>query len=266
MTLGARPELLDRGIEVCERRGYETTRPTSGREPDGLAEPGPAADALVPAGVRPVAVEPLSAAAVTPTNLLSRLWDDHDRGRAALFVVPDGEAERALSILTDPPFVAAEADGRREFYAGPDRVPLAEGGYALARPSEAYRWGEEPAAEARPADPDATGDRLVLRAGNGPIVVLSGVDALDCPPRDRVPFSYGRGADKRIRVRTSDGDVIGSFAGVRALRDAGFEPIPMPLVPEHVLGTAGEAGATWALVTVDGDDATIHSARGARPL
>ncbi|MFB6305340.1 MAG: hypothetical protein ABEH47_09245 [Haloferacaceae archaeon] len=256
MPVGTATDLLERGVDVCERNGYRVTRPESGREPDALAEPGPEATALVPAGVAAVAVEPLRAGEATPTTLVSRLWDAVDRGRGVLFVVPDAAVGTALDVLRDPPFVAAaDGDGRR-FYNGPDRVALAGGGYALARPAAEYRWREARAEEARPGR-DVEGSRLVLRAENGPIATLDGVAALDSPPADVFPFSYRRGPEKRTRVRGSDGREVGAFAGVRALRDAGFEPVPMPLVPEHVFGDA-EPATAWTVLDGDGELRTVR--------
>jgi hypothetical protein len=91
----------------------------------------------------------------------------------------------------------------------------------------------------------------VLRAGNGPVAVLGGVDALDRPPADRFPFSYARGGEKRIRVRNSAGEPVHSAGGVRALGEAGFEPVPMPLVPEHVFADPARAARSWTVLPAD---------------
>ncbi len=259
MTVTAGADLLDRGVRVCEERGYRVVMPESGREPPAVAEPTPETEPF--GDDRPVAVEPVPVGDATPTTLVSRLWDDFDRGREALFVVPESTADDALDILRDPPFLASESsDGNRAFYAGPDRVPLAEGGYALARPTGEYRWVEEPARDVEraggPVDADET--RLVLRAGGGPVAVLGGVDALDCPPADRFPFSYARGDEGRIGVRSHDGARIGVVDGVRALRNDGFEPVPMPLVPEHVFADPEAAAASWTLASAGRDGLAIH--------
>ena len=249
MTVGDGGDLLERGVRACEDRGYAVRRPESGRDPPALAEPTRGTTAF--ASDRPVAVEPLAAPEVTPTTLVSRLWDDVDRGREALFVLPADRVREAREILSDPPFLADESPaGERTFYSGPDRVPLAEGGFALARPAGEYRWAEEPASEVE-RDGGAVGTRLVLRAGNGPIAVLPGTDALDCPPAGRFPFSYARGGEGRIRVRSAAGEPVHSADGVRALGDAGFEPVPMPLVPEHVFEDPARAARSWSILGVE---------------
>ncbi|MFB6167394.1 MAG: hypothetical protein ABEJ43_00945 [Haloferacaceae archaeon] len=247
MTVAAGRDLLERGVRACERRGYAVTRPESGRDPPALAEP--TAETRAFAADRPVAVEPLPASAVTPTTLVSRLWDDVDRGRAALFVVPADCVDEARAVLTDPPFVAERSvDGRRTFYSGPDRVPLAGGGYALARPAGEYRWSEEPASEVRRDAAAEDGTRLVLRAGNDPIAVLPDVDALARPSAELFPFSYARGGEGSIRVRSAAGEPVYTADGVRALGTAGFEPVPMPLVPEHVFADPAVAAESWTVL------------------
>jgi hypothetical protein len=245
-------DLLERGVRACEDRGYAVVRPESGRDPPALAEPTAGTTAF--GTDRPVAVEPLRADEVTPTTLVSRLWDDVERGREALFVVPAGSVDDALDVLEDPPFLADRSpEGHRTFYVGPDRVPLAGGGYALARPAGDYRWVEESAADVErvdgPADGDAT--RLVLRAGGGPVAVLPDTAALDCPPADRFPFSYARGDEGRIHVRSHAGDTVHAADGVRALGREGFVPVPMPLVPEHVFDDPARAAEAWTLLGVE---------------
>jgi hypothetical protein len=249
MTLGDGGDLLERGVRACEDRGYAVTRPESGRDPPALAEPTRETTAF--ASDRPVAVEPLAAAEVTPTTLVSRLWDDVDRDREALFVLPAGSVSKARAVLSDPPFLADRTPaGERTFYSGPDRVPLADGGFALARPAGEYRWVEESASEVERSD-GAEGTRLVLRASNDPIAVLPETAALDCPPADRFPFSYARGGEGRIRVRSAAGDPVHSADGIHALGDAGFEPVPMPLVPEHVFEDPARAARSWSILGVE---------------
>jgi hypothetical protein len=250
MTVAPGGDLLERGVRACEDRGYAVSRPESGREPPALAEP--TAETRPFGTDRPVAVEPLSAAEVTPTVLVSRLWDDVDCGREALFVVPADCADVARAVLANPPFVAERsADSRRTFYSGPDRVPLAEGGFALARPAGEYRWTEEPASEVARNAPFADGTQLVLRAGNDPIAVLPDVDALSRPAAALFPFSYARGGEGSIRVRSAAGDPVHTADGVRALGDAGFEPVPMPLVPEHVFADPAGAAESWTVLAVE---------------
>lgn len=213
-----------------------------------------------------VAIEPIREA--DPTVVLSRLWNDRNHDRAALFVAPDAAvADGIESLLTSPVGVrAADADGRT-FHNGPDRVPLAEGGYAAVPAGTTLRWHETTAAPDRTGvvttddtSDTATGDTLdtepddelgdppwlALHADNEPLVRLSGVDALACPPRDRFPYNYERDRDKQIRVRDFAGRPVARYTGIGAMRDAGFQPVPAPLVPEHMFD--GSVAGTWAVV------------------
>lgn len=240
-----------------------------------------------------LSIEPLATRDVTPTTVVSRVAHALERGRRALFVVADESAASTLeSILADPPLLVAEENGRRTFHTGPDRIPVDTaslevdtGGYACIRvdgpgaPGGAeptFRWRETdtpvgPVAAVGAIDAGAvTGDgrpvvpRLVCEVGGRVRVALAGVGSLRTPPSTAFPYFYRRDpTDKRFRVRRGgDGTVVESVSGFAAMRAAGFVPIPMPLVPEHALGTGdggeGEAEAAaetlrdaWELIVVD---------------
>lgn len=288
-------DLTGAGIATCRGLGYDVARPDDG--PPAIATPTDrsrlplaAAGRTTPgdpaSGRRPaeVAVEPLAADAVTPTMLASRLWNDSRHDRLALFVVPASAAEDALAVLRSPALVRRRSPaGARSFFTGPDRVPLAEGGYAAVRtdarsPAVDWDWSEEPATgpldPARDAargsdathvtDADAAGDdrrRLVCRVGGEPVAVLDGVDALSCPPTSTFPFVYRRGSDRRFHLRTADGRAVGTFGGVAAMRRSGYHPVPMPLVPEHLLPADTRVGDAWLLLAVPDDAPPIDPAR-----
>lgn len=89
--------------------------------------------------------------------------------------------------------------------------------------------------EGRPVVP-----RLVCEVDGAPVAVLAGVESLQTPPDAAFPFAYRRDpTDKRFRIRRGDdGTVVETVGGFAALREAGDVPVPMPLVPEHGLGSA----------------------------
>ena len=133
--------LVDDGAALLCDRGYEVTRPDSGAEPPGLATPDDDADP--PFGPpRETAIDPLADA--DPTTVLSRLWTNRNHDRATLFVVDRRDTATAVAELLAPPLGVADADeaGRRTFYDGPDRVPLAEGGYAAVPARDDVEWRE----------------------------------------------------------------------------------------------------------------------------
>ena len=273
-----RQRLTDAAAARLADDGYEVAHPETRAEPPAVAT-GPGGDA-------PLAVEPLTPDDATATVIASRLAHALDRDRRVCFVVDDPEvAEAVRSLLSDPPLLVGERDGRRTFHAGPDRIPVAGGGYACVRyeglgePSFAWRETDTPvgAVPAGPGIDAASVDeanrpvvpRLVCEVDGRVVAVLAGVESLREPPAEAFPYAYSRHPnDKRFRVRRgADGAVVESASGFAPMRAAGYVPIPMPLVPEHVLGpgfapdrkAGSEAGETdldaaWDLIRVDAVD------------
>lgn len=103
-------------------------------------------------------------------------------------------------------------------------------------------------ADGRPVVP-----RLVCEVRGRVIVVLAGVESLRTPPAGAFPYFYRRDpTDKRFRVRRgADGRVVESVSGFGPMREAGFMPVPMPLVPEHVLDVRVDVGEMWDLRVID---------------
>ena len=275
--------LLKAGVARCRRAGLPITRPDDGGQPPAIAHPraDESADATgrgsslsaLRAGGRSIAVEPIREP--SPTLVLSRLWNAHQHGRAALFVVPDSEtAARIERLLASPVGVRTGDDGRRCFYAGPDRVRLEEGGYAAAPAGTSLQWRESITAHAvdgvragavEQSDPERTphaatddADRspsdpwLELVADGVVLARLDGVDALDCPSREHFPYAYARDRDKQIRVVDFAGRPVERYPGIGAMRDGGFQPVPAPLVPEHMFDATVD---DWWTVTVADADA-----------
>ena len=301
-----RHRLTDAAAARLAAAGFEVVRPDTRAEPPAIAvrKGAESGDATSFSGARagnavgdePFGVEPLTVDDVTPTTVVSRLGHAIERDRRALFVVASDEiAESVRSVLEDPPLILDERDGRRTFYAGPDRIPVDTtalrvdtGGYACVRVDDVdgissdptFRWRETDTpvgpvsavsgvdAAAVDADGAPAVPRLVCEAGERVIAVLAGVESLRTPPAAAFPYFYRRDpSDKRFRVRRGDdGTVVESVGGFAAMHAAGFVPIPMPLVPEHVLATgscpADESNAgsprvesRWDLLVVgDGND------------
>lgn len=267
-----RRDLTDAAAARLAAEGFTVTRPESGAEPPAVAV----------RGDDRVAVEPLAADDATPVVITSRLGHALDRDRRVLFAVRDAEVAAAVrDLLADPPLLAARRDGRRTFHLGPDRVPVSGGGYACVRadglgePTFAWRETDTPVGPvAAGADVDAaavdedgrpTVPRLVCEVDGTPVAVLAGVESLRTPADEVFPFAYRRDpADKRFRVRQGDdGTVVETLGGFGAMRDAGYVPVPMPLVPEHALGRSLDddaVAAAWDLVVID--DEEPHSPDG----
>lgn len=244
-----RQRLTDAAATRLADDGYEVSRPETRAEPPAVATRSDGGPTL--------AVEPLTPDDATATVIASRLTHALDRERRVCFVVgDDAAAETVRSLLADPPLLVAERDGRRTFHAGPDRIPVAGGGYACVRfeglgePTFAWRETDTPAGPV-PAGPgvdaaavDEAGrpvvPRLICEVDGRIVAVLAGVESLREPPAEAFPYAYSRHPDdKRFRVRRgSDGAVVESASGFAPMRSAGYVPIPMPIVPEHVLGPA----------------------------
>jgi hypothetical protein len=236
--------LLDAGVTVLRDRGYDVTRPDSGAEPPGLAVPD--ADVDAPFGsARETAVDPLAEA--DPTTVLSRLWTNRNHDRSTLFVVDDRRVADAVASLLAPPVGVASADdaGRRSFFDGPDRVPVAEGGYAAVPAGDDVEWREVGESEEF---------RLELRTDDEAIGALDGVGGLAEPPRATFPYCYVRDEDKRIRVLDFQGRPVETFSGIKAMRNGGFAPVAAPLVPEHMID--GDGSGWWGTL-VAGSGAVV---------
>jgi hypothetical protein len=260
--------LLAVGRAACERRGYEVTDPGRPWLPSRLGDPTPDATPFVAGSTAAqVAVEPLAPDEVTPTMLVSRLRNNRGNDRFSLFVVDDEATAREVRrVLHDPPLVAAEdACGARTFYNGPDRVPLAGGGYAAVRTDSSpgvLVWREHGAGDDRSLllvdrGCDLTGSSRDARDVDGAVVAhLDGVDALACPDGSTFPYAYARDPeDKRFHVRTGRGDAVGRYEGVAAMRANAYVPIPMPLVPEHVFRGISSVRDEWGVLAAAGTGA-----------
>lgn len=206
---------------------------------------------------KPIAIEPLSPAEATPTTIVSRLVHAERMERNVLFVAADAEATSSLTeTLETPTLLSERRDGLRTFYDGPDRIPVAAGGYALTRtPALVAQW-RETNTPSGPLRTDEAGDRaprLVLEIDGRVVAVAPDVDGLQVPPASTFPFRYFRDPQtKRFYVcRTRDGPdgPIEDFGGVTELRDAGYRPVPMPLVPEHLFS---EGPPAWLVADPSG--------------
>jgi hypothetical protein len=238
--------------ETCERLGYEP------QEDDPLlAHP---TDDATPVAGDPVPIEVSTPDPAEPHGVLAVVARAAARDRVALLVARDAEAERLRSTLATPPLVAAETDtGERTFHTGSDRVHLAEGGLALFVDTDGpphltptFEWAEGTADG--DADPDRTGsdDRpLTLTVDGDPLTTLDGVETLACPgpARERFTHFYRREDDRLFHVYTADGEPVGVFSTVAAMRGCGFHPVPAPVVPEHVFHDATRAPRrSWAVL------------------
>ena len=268
MPTGRQRDLLETGTRACESRGYTVTRRGRVRGPAAVATPDGAASPMTGGPAGPTAIEPIAEADATPATLVERLQRAVEDDRHALFVGSEAVAEAVVGVLDTPPFLADETpDGERTFYNGSERVRLAGGGYALARPGGDALWSEERDGRGRNGGRDTTdeaeastnrSERLVLRAGYGPIAAVDGVGSLTVAPTERFPFHYRRGPDGRLRVRDHRSEIVGSYPTEGAMCADGFEPVVAPLVPESIFSEPESVAQRWGVLSVGADEQELH--------
>lgn len=252
------PSVRDHGVSLCERAGYEVTVRDGLGGPAAVADPTEDAVGLVdPEHPRSVAIEPLTEADIGPDGLVPRFADALREDRDCLFVVPSTDetgttlTQVVATVLGDPTCVAADGPDGRQFYKGPDRVPLSDGTYACARASTAdLQWREVRVDDDRP--------RLELAVGTEIIAVFEHVDALASAGRHAFQYAYRRADDGQFEVTEGDA-VVARFPGPTAMRRGGYAPVPMPLVPEHLMPEGADL-SRWAVCQPDGGQDVLTAA------
>jgi hypothetical protein len=247
----------DHGTALCEQAGYDVVRASDLGEPPATATPTPDAVGLVDEP-RQIAVEPLTEADIGPAGIVPRFAAALCEDRDCLFVVPaqDGGgttlARLVAAILSEPSCLAEAGPTGRHFYKGPDRVLLSDGTRACARaPRAELQWREIAVGADRP--------RLELAVGTELIAVFEHVDALADAGRHAFQHAYRRSEDGQFEV-TANGEVVERFSGPTAMRRAGYTPVPMPLVPEHLF-PEGADRTRWAVCQPD-DTRSVLTASG----
>jgi hypothetical protein len=230
-------------------RGYDVTRLDGRASPAAVATGGEAPAAVTD---RPLSVEPLGRA--SPLRVVAALADAATDRRAVVFVSDADRASAARSILADPFLLRADRDSCRTFHDVPDRIQLPDGSFAAVATDDAT-WREEPATDG--VTGDGRDPRLLLESDDRLLAALESVETLTCPGPETAafPFRYYRGEEGRIHVADGEREV-GTFTGITAMRDHGFHPVSLPLVPEHHLRENAHLARRWSVAAVDGTDVT----------
>ena len=93
--------------------------------------------------------------------------------------------------------------------------------------------------------------RLVLVADGEVHAAFDDYTALACPTAEAFPYTYRRGADKRVHVRNRNDREVGVYPSIRAMKADAYRPVPDPLVPEVHLDDTPLRTA-WLLAVDDG--------------
>ena len=209
-----------------------------------VASGGPTALAGVDA---PLAV--LALADSTPLSVVSAIANAAHEGRVPVLVADRRTEEAIEPILSEPFLLRRKGSGGREFLSVEDRIRLSDDSYACVGAGGTVEWFERDELSDEPP--------LVLEVGGEEITALDSVDGLACPGPSVSAFrySYARGEDGRFRV-FADGQAVGQYTGVSAMRADGFRPVPLPLVPEHHVRDHGRLARATLVATV-GPDGTV---------
>jgi len=158
-------------------------------------------------------------------------------------LITDDSSKSAVERVLEEPFLLASAAAGRQFFTIEDRIQLTDGTYACAARG-ALDWAER-------ATDETDFPELVLRRDNEVVTVLESVEELTCPGPSPAafPYQYTRGADGQFRVLDDDG-VITRYPSMTALHTE-FQPVPLPLVPEHHIRTSGRLARATMLAVVD---------------
>lgn len=164
-------------------------------------------------------------------------------------LITDKTTAPAIAQVLEEPFMLASAVDGRQFYTIEDRIQLTDGTYACVDRGS-LAWTER-------ATDQTDFPELVLHRDDGVVTVLESVAALTCPGPSPAafPYRYTREADGQFRVLDADG-VVATYPSMTALRRE-FQPVPLPLVPEHHVRTSGRL-ARAAMLAVVGNDVSYE--------
>ncbi len=228
-------DLQDRGFTLDEE-GWAS-----------VARGGPTALAGVDA---PLAVTPLRNG--NPLTVASAIANAAHEGHVPVLVADQRTTDETEPILSEPFLLEGERAGGREFFPVEDRIMLSDDSYACLGAGGPIRWFED--TDGATDDPP-----LVLQAGEETVTVLDAVDGLACPGPSASAFqySYARGDDRRFRV-FREGQAVGRYTSISAMRADGFRPVPLPLVPEHHVRDNGQLARATVVATAAGTDSVTY--------
>ncbi len=222
---------LDSVVADLRDRGYQLT--SNGERGDGpiIATGGTPPD---DGPRKPLRLEILTDA--SPLSVVSHLTTAAENGQRPLLCT-DERCTQAVQELLEAPFLCCAGDGEgggRHFYSTDERVRLADDSFACVRTDGSLSWREETTRGDPTGRTGTDSPRLILETDGEVVAALESVDALSCPPPSVTTFRhrYARGDDKLIHVFDREGEV-GRYAGISAMKQNAYQPVPFPLVPEH---------------------------------
>lgn len=184
-----------------------------------------------------------------PLTIISAISTAVDSEHVPILAADQDYSDTIREFLSAPFGLAGSQNGRRRFYATEGRIQLADGSYACAPTDTPLMWTE--VAESASAEPR----QLHLTANSEPIATIEAGEAIACPAShpDQFQYRYSRNEDGQFVVYSGT-ELVGTYAGVSAMRADGIHPIPAPLIPEqHTASHPQLAHETVFATVADGD-------------
>lgn len=179
-----------------------------------------------------------------PLSVVSEIANATQNERVPVLVTDDYDFEDALEVVSEPFLLAEQSDGRR-FFTVEDRIMLTDDTFACVGTEGPIEWAEE-------TDIGAVESPAVeLTVGGERAAVIESVDELRCPgpAPETFRYRYTREEDGRFAVYEGE-ECLGRYGGVTAMREQGYRPLPLPLVPEHHVRQSGRLARAGMLATV----------------
>ena len=180
-----------------------------------------------------------------PLTIISAISTAVDSGHVPILAVEE-DCEQTVREFLSPPFgFAGSQNSTRQFYATEGRIRLTDGSYACAPIDGPLSWTEAPTSES--AEPR----QIQLTANSEPIATIEAAEAVACPAPhpDQFQYRYKRNQDGQFVVYSGT-EVVGTYAGVSAMRADGIQPIPAPLIPEPYIASNPQLAHATVLATV----------------
>jgi hypothetical protein len=185
-----------------------------------------------------------------PLTVVSAVANAAQEGLVPVLVAGSRTEAAIEPLLSEPFLLEGRRAGGRRFVSIEDRILLSDDSYACVGASGDIEWFE---------DGETTDDPpLVLEVGGETVAVFDSVDGLACPGPSASAFqySYARGEDGQFRV-IADGEAVGRYTSISVMRNDGFRPVPLPLVPEHHVHEHGRLARATLVASAEADDRTV---------
>lgn len=186
----------------------------------------------------------LEIADARPLTVVSAIANATQHERVPVLVA-DKYDHKDVAEIVSKPFLLAEQREERRFFSVEDRIMLTDGTFACVGSSGQIQWRE--VTDRGPVESPA----VALLVGGERVAVIESVDELRCPGPEPATFRYRytREEDGEFAVYEG-GACLGRYPGVTGMRENGYRPLPLPLVPEHHIRQSARLARAGLLASV----------------